>query len=98
MSTYVTMPLDVASNMYLESSNNSFGFFCGMSLQVVKTNQFSVTKHKRVIRQVSGEHGLPGMVYCTSLFRFSSQFEVKILFCENLGRGVLTITQQFFQG
>lgn len=29
-------------------------------LQVVKTNQFSVTKHKRVIRQVSGEHGLPG--------------------------------------
>ena len=30
---------------------------------MVKTNQFSVTKHKRVIRQVSGEHGLPGIVF-----------------------------------
>lgn len=39
-----------------------FCFFYGMPMQVVRTNQFSVTKHKRVIRQVSGEHGLPGMV------------------------------------
>ncbi|KAJ7361908.1 Endoplasmic reticulum-Golgi intermediate compartment protein 3 [Desmophyllum pertusum] len=36
--------------------------------EVVKTNQFSVTKHKRVIRQVSGEHGLPGVFV---LYEFS---------------------------
>ena len=28
--------------------------------QVVKTNQFSVTKHKRIARAVMGETGLPG--------------------------------------
>lgn len=37
-------------------------------MQVVRTNQFSVTKHKRVIRQVSGEHGLPGVFV---LYEFS---------------------------
>ncbi|CAH3151072.1 hypothetical protein pdam_00002652 [Pocillopora damicornis] len=36
--------------------------------EVVRTNQFSVTKHKRVIRQVSGEHGLPGVFV---LYEFS---------------------------
>lgn len=36
--------------------------------EVVKTNQFSVTKHKRIIRQVSGEHGLPGVFV---LYEFS---------------------------
>lgn len=36
--------------------------------EVVNTNQFSVTKHKRVVRQVSGEHGLPGVFV---LYEFS---------------------------
>lgn len=36
--------------------------------EVVNTNQFSVTKHKRVVRQVTGEHGLPGVFV---LYEFS---------------------------
>ena len=57
------MLVDIVSYLYLESLNIFFFcFFYGMPMQVVRTNQFSVTKHKRVIRQVSGEHGLPGMV------------------------------------
>lgn len=36
--------------------------------EVLQTNQFSVTKHKRVIKQMSGEHGLPGVFV---LYEFS---------------------------
>lgn len=63
------------------ASESSFGRILGqrfqlMSLcqhhfsiaQVVNTNQFSVTKHKRVVRQVTGEHGLPGVFV---LYEFS---------------------------
>ena len=32
-----------------------------ISLQTLKTNQFSVTKHKKVAKAVHGETGLPGM-------------------------------------
>jgi len=39
-----------------------------LSGEVVNTNQFSVTKHKKVVRQVSGEHGLPGVFV---LYEFS---------------------------
>ncbi|XP_048590649.1 endoplasmic reticulum-Golgi intermediate compartment protein 3 isoform X1 [Nematostella vectensis] len=37
-----------------------------LSGEILHTHQFSVTKHKRVIRQMSGEHGLPGIIlyYC----------------------------------
>ena len=56
------MLFDIVSYMYVESLNIFFLFLLWDAYQVVRTNQFSVTKHKRVIRQVSGEHGLPGMV------------------------------------
>ena len=30
------------------------------SLQILHTNQFSVTKHRRTVKQVTGANGLPG--------------------------------------
>jgi len=37
-------------------------FVC-MCVQVVRTNQFSVTRHKRLAKAMSGETGLPGMCW-----------------------------------
>ena len=65
-------------------------------MQVVRTNQFSVTKHKRVIRQVSGEHGLPGMVQICVPLSFAASLESKFSFAkiwEGKGEGVLMIAQ-----
>lgn len=32
------------------------------------TNQYSFTKHKRSVRQMTGEHGLPGTCFGQELF------------------------------
>ena len=39
----------------LETFTNVFFF------QVLHTNQFSVTKHRRTVKQVTGAQGLPGI-------------------------------------
>ena len=36
--------------------------------QIVQTNQFSVTKHRRTVKQISGTNGVPG-----ALIKFDSK-------------------------
>ena len=39
--------------------------------QLLKTHQFSATKHKRLARAVAGESGLPGTGFCFVCLLFS---------------------------
>lgn len=48
-----------------------------LSGEVLHTNQYSVTKHQRTVRQLTGEHGLPGVFILYELSPMMVQFTEK---------------------
>lgn len=62
---------------FIKSVHTYKCLFLVLLFQIVKTNQFSVTKHKKVARAVAGESGLPGR-YCirTEKVRYHAELPI----------------------
>lgn len=59
--------------------------FCGhFSFQVVKTNQFSVTRHEKVANGLIGDQGLPGVFVLYELSPMMVKFTEKHRYSNNL--------------